>query len=208
VFSSRAPHRPSPIGLSIAKIEELDLAKGLLYLSGMDLCDSTPILDIKPYHPADYVPEELLKQPAWITAPHTVFTDIVFQDDVVQSLREYEEEKKLIFHKSADDVMQAVRETLATEIRSVRKRTVKSQKSHWIWYDGVNFVYRVFQETGKIVVFQCNWWGNKKPVDPDEYQDWVVENGTGLVVAPAAHSSSSAAHETGQNMDELEEDGK
>lgn len=53
-FSTRAPHRPSPIGLSVAKIEKV--LKRQIILSGMDLVDGTPILDIKPYHSLDCQP--------------------------------------------------------------------------------------------------------------------------------------------------------
>ncbi len=52
VFATRSPHRPSPIGLSSVKLEEvrLDTPDGpVLVVSGADLMDGTPILDIKPY---------------------------------------------------------------------------------------------------------------------------------------------------------------
>lgn len=50
VFASRTPHRPNPIGLSLVKLERIEGAT--LHLSGIDLIDGTPILDIKPYMPA------------------------------------------------------------------------------------------------------------------------------------------------------------
>lgn len=49
VFASRSPHRPNPIGLSLAKLEKVE--GDTLYLSGLDLVNGTPILDIKPYLP-------------------------------------------------------------------------------------------------------------------------------------------------------------
>jgi tRNA-Thr(GGU) m(6)t(6)A37 methyltransferase TsaA len=60
VFASRSPHRPNPIGLSAVKLEKIDLdAPGgiELHLSGVDILDRTPVLDIKPYLPfADSIP--------------------------------------------------------------------------------------------------------------------------------------------------------
>lgn len=50
VFASRSPHRPNPIGLSLVKIEKIEGRK--LTVSGLDLIDGTPILDIKPYLPS------------------------------------------------------------------------------------------------------------------------------------------------------------
>ena len=61
VFATRSPFRPNPIGLSCVGLVgvELDTAQGpLLHVSGADLVDGTPILDIKPYIPyADCHPE-------------------------------------------------------------------------------------------------------------------------------------------------------
>ena len=63
VFATRSPFRPNPIGLSCVKLEQiLDLpGKGkVLEVSGADLMDGTPILDIKPYLPfTDSRPEAL-----------------------------------------------------------------------------------------------------------------------------------------------------
>jgi tRNA (adenine37-N6)-methyltransferase len=47
VLASRSPHRPNSIGLTLAKLEKVEGDK--LWLSGVDLVDGTPILDIKPY---------------------------------------------------------------------------------------------------------------------------------------------------------------
>ncbi len=49
VFASRSPFRPNPIGLSCVKLEGIE--NGDLLVSGVDLLDNTPILDIKPYLP-------------------------------------------------------------------------------------------------------------------------------------------------------------
>lgn len=54
VFATRSPYRPNPIGLSSVKLERVEERPGLghvLVVSGADLMDGTPILDIKPYLP-------------------------------------------------------------------------------------------------------------------------------------------------------------
>ncbi|MFG0420405.1 tRNA (N6-threonylcarbamoyladenosine(37)-N6)-methyltransferase TrmO [Pseudomonas sp. zjy_8] len=56
VFSTRATHRPNGIGQSVVRLERVE--PGRLHLSGIDLLDGTPVLDIKPYVPyADSVAE-------------------------------------------------------------------------------------------------------------------------------------------------------
>ncbi|MEE4227765.1 tRNA (N6-threonylcarbamoyladenosine(37)-N6)-methyltransferase TrmO [Pseudomonas viridiflava] len=49
VFATRATHRPNGIGQSVVRLDKVEA--GRLWLSGIDLLDGTPVLDIKPYVP-------------------------------------------------------------------------------------------------------------------------------------------------------------
>lgn len=51
VFASRSMYRPSGLGLSVVKLEAIEVLEGrvLLLISGADMIDGTPIIDIKPY---------------------------------------------------------------------------------------------------------------------------------------------------------------
>lgn len=54
VFATRSPFRPNNIGLSSVKIEKIDFDENMgaiIYVSGADLMNGTPIYDIKPYLP-------------------------------------------------------------------------------------------------------------------------------------------------------------
>lgn len=52
VFATRSPHRPNPIGLSLVQLKEIIYGSNTsLVISGADLLNETPILDIKPYLP-------------------------------------------------------------------------------------------------------------------------------------------------------------
>jgi len=58
VFATRSMYRPSPIGLSVVKLKYVKKeGKSVrLYVTGSDLLDGTPIVDIKPYiHYSDAV---------------------------------------------------------------------------------------------------------------------------------------------------------
>ena len=60
VFASRSPFRPNGLGLSVVQLLGVQQQGSRLWLelSGVDLVDGTPILDIKPYVPyADSHPE-------------------------------------------------------------------------------------------------------------------------------------------------------
>lgn len=49
LFSSRSPHRPNPIGLSLCKL--VDVRGRTIRIENPDMLDGTPVLDIKPYIP-------------------------------------------------------------------------------------------------------------------------------------------------------------
>ena len=47
VFATRAPCRPNAIGLSVVELEKIE--GRILHITGVDILDGTPLLDIKPY---------------------------------------------------------------------------------------------------------------------------------------------------------------
>ena len=49
MFAMRAPRRPNPLGLSVVRLIRREGSS--LYLSGVDMLDGTPLLDIKPFVP-------------------------------------------------------------------------------------------------------------------------------------------------------------
>lgn len=56
LFSTRAPKRPNPIGLSVVLLDRVE--DGILHVTGIDVLNGTPLLDIKPYVPDfDHFPE-------------------------------------------------------------------------------------------------------------------------------------------------------
>ncbi|MBO7150180.1 MAG: tRNA (N6-threonylcarbamoyladenosine(37)-N6)-methyltransferase TrmO [Clostridia bacterium] len=53
VFATRSPFRPNSLGLSSVKLERVEYTENgpILFVSGADLMDGTPIFDVKPYLP-------------------------------------------------------------------------------------------------------------------------------------------------------------
>lgn len=69
VFSSRSPHRPCPIGLSLVELAHIQ--DNCIYFKGTDMVDGTPVLDIKPYIP-HYDNPELVYEPNLNAASNTL----------------------------------------------------------------------------------------------------------------------------------------
>jgi tRNA-Thr(GGU) m(6)t(6)A37 methyltransferase TsaA len=65
VLSTRSPHRPNPIGLSVLKL--VSVHGRVLEVEDLDLVDGTPVLDIKPYVPwTDAIPNAAT---GWLSPP-------------------------------------------------------------------------------------------------------------------------------------------
>lgn len=69
VFATRSPHRPNRLGLSVVKFVKIEERKDSIHLfvSGVDMVDGTPILDIKPYIP--YADSVIATAPLFAEAP-------------------------------------------------------------------------------------------------------------------------------------------
>jgi len=63
LFSTRAPKRPNPIGLSVVQL--LGVEGRILRIMDVDMIDGTPLLDIKPYVPE--FERELGARIGWLT---------------------------------------------------------------------------------------------------------------------------------------------
>jgi tRNA-Thr(GGU) m(6)t(6)A37 methyltransferase TsaA len=49
VFSTRAPSRPNPVGVSVVRLTKKE--NNILHIQDVDIIDGTPLLDIKPFVP-------------------------------------------------------------------------------------------------------------------------------------------------------------
>jgi tRNA-Thr(GGU) m(6)t(6)A37 methyltransferase TsaA len=57
LFATRAPRRPNPIGLSVVEIKTIE--GGEVTVTGIDVVDETPLLDIKPFVPGFDSPKKV-----------------------------------------------------------------------------------------------------------------------------------------------------
>ncbi len=65
VFSTRSPHRPNPVGLSVVRL--LSVRGRSVHVGGCDMLDQTPVLDLKPYVPwSDAIPHA---RTGWLAPP-------------------------------------------------------------------------------------------------------------------------------------------
>lgn len=101
VFATRSPFRPNHLGLSCVNLEgiDMDTPQGpVIHVSGADLMDGTPILDIKPYIPyADAFPEA---RGGFTDSAGDFLLTVVFPQDLLAILPEEKREaaKEVLRH--------------------------------------------------------------------------------------------------------------
>jgi tRNA-Thr(GGU) m(6)t(6)A37 methyltransferase TsaA len=115
VFATRSTHRPNALGLSAVKLESIETigAKTRLIISGADLINGTPIIDIKPYIPyADCIAEAQypgMEQPLALTLP------VNFLDHAQQFLTQLDK-------SAAEDLTALISEVLKQDPRPAYQR--------------------------------------------------------------------------------------
>jgi len=147
VFSTRSPHRPNPIGMTLARIESVDVAKGVLVVSGIDLCDHTPVVDLKPFVPADVVPEPRFA--SWVMAPQPY--EVVFTAEAEEGLRTCGRGRK--YYEDLGALRDAVTDVLALDVRGVSQKrgAVEPGVTHKVVVDGVVVVFS-FEADRQVLV--------------------------------------------------------
>ena len=93
VFATRSPFRPNEIGLSSVRLEKIEIDPKLgpvLYVSGADLMDGTPIFDIKPYLPyCDSHPEAI---GGWTDGADNRKLQVHFPEELLEKVPEAQRE--------------------------------------------------------------------------------------------------------------------
>ena len=103
VFATRSTHRPNGIGQSLVKVERIEGSR--LWVSGADLLDGTPVIDIKPYVPYSDCPPGAVNPiaPAAPALLRVEWTETAQQQADEHSLRLNEPVKQVIAECLAQD---------------------------------------------------------------------------------------------------------
>ncbi len=180
VFASRTPHRPNPIGLTLARLDAVDIKTGVVHLSEVDLIDGTYVLDIKPFIPqydtggyfqfyqankqlAEQTETPNVKYASWIEqSPVPPIEDITFTDEALQQLQEScsNERFPLKFYTNWQEVRDAIIEILRLDPRSTYRRKKCQEKTYFFHIDELNISVDIKDhETGtKAIIFKVEVW--------------------------------------------------
>ncbi|NUN07086.1 MAG: tRNA (N6-threonylcarbamoyladenosine(37)-N6)-methyltransferase TrmO [Bdellovibrio sp.] len=159
VFATRSPYRPNSIGMSCVKVSRIDKLK--IFVSGADLLDGSPILDIKPYIAyADSFPGV---EPAWLK--NTLRHQVVLSDQVIKHL-EFLEEAGL------SQLRGFLSHQLEYEPTNSKKKRVKMQGDHFvIAYRTWRASFRVIEQTVEVLNLSSGYSIDDLAMNEDPYND-------------------------------------
>ena len=110
VFASRSPHRPNPLGLTLARLRRI--VGDTLYLEGVDLVNGTPILDVKPYLP--FCDRPARPRVGWVGRCREPRLEVAFSPAAMADLR------RLVPARSRLRVRRLIRASLSRDPRNPR----------------------------------------------------------------------------------------
>lgn len=144
VWASRSPHRPNHIGMSALRLEGIDRHRdGLrLLVSGADLLDGTPVIDIKPYIQYSDSLEGVENSYAGAENP---LLFVKFSAETERFCADYEREH-------GRNLRQLIAETLAYDPRPASQRGKKAEFGTLFW--NINVTWRIQAEEIKVISCQ------------------------------------------------------
>ena len=136
IYATRSPHRYNPIGITLCKIDRIEIIpktannqeeKVVIHISGLDLVDGTPVLDIKPFVPTydSVVPMEDVKLPSWVEGGLATHRNVVVgqdaQNDLLAILNDNKNALQFYGRNRYDGDETSVQETVVYVVECIRQ---------------------------------------------------------------------------------------
>ena len=143
VFATRSTFRPNGLGQSVVKLESVEHNQDqlILHVSGIDLLDQTPIVDIKPYLPyADSLPQAQ----AGIAQETPECVEVVFTKQAELELIKLESSQNKI-------IKQWITEVLAQDPRPAHRKHKIDHKTYYSYLDRFNIQWSAQEKVIQVI---------------------------------------------------------
>jgi tRNA-Thr(GGU) m(6)t(6)A37 methyltransferase TsaA len=159
LFSTRTPHRPCAIGLTVVRIVSVDQRTRTVTIAGVDLVHDTPVLDIKPYIPAyDSLPTAACA--SWVREGGAPTLAVALSDHAAAQAADMAQSglPASSLFANMEELLAALREVLQLDIRSTHQgrgtdssATATPYETH---FDCLLVRFRTHQGTVEVVDLQ------------------------------------------------------
>jgi len=135
VLATRSTFRPNPIGMSVVKLESVEQVNKqlIINISGLDLLDKTPVVDIKPYVPYS---DHIIKAQAGFAQqqPYQALS-IIFSVQAQEAVKKYQQEYA--------DLTLLIEQVLAQDPRPAYKKQQDDNKVYGMKLYDLNILWQV-----------------------------------------------------------------
>jgi tRNA-Thr(GGU) m(6)t(6)A37 methyltransferase TsaA len=135
VLATRSTFRPNPIGMSVVKLDSIEIKKQqvILHISAIDLLDGTPVIDIKPYVPySDSIPHA---EAGFAQSQPSKACQVTFSDNAQVSLTEHS--------KNVPDLTVFIEQVLAQDPRPAYKQGKEDNKIYGMHLYNLNIQWKM-----------------------------------------------------------------
>lgn len=169
IFATRTPHRVNPIGLTLVKL--VKVKNNEMYISGIDMVEGTPIVDVKPYHHVESV--QINKYPNWIKEAdkNVIKNDVSFNNESLEILKKIIDENKLEFYDNFDEVKELIIELLEIDPHSKHTKKKNENLLYVFYLDRINVIYEFNAVDKKIKVIDIEYVEQYKKKRNKEWLD-------------------------------------
>ena len=147
VLATRSTFRPNPLGMSVVKLERIEIINNTvkIFVSGVDLLNQTPIVDIKPYIPySDSVPNASAS-----------FAQTEPEQQLIITYSHRAEQQVIEYQKDFPELLTLINQVLAQDPRPAYKKKVKDNTDYGMALYTLNIRWRLVS-TDTVEVFELS----------------------------------------------------
>lgn len=206
VFATRAPLRPTSIGMSAVRIESVDARAGEIRVSGVDLIDCTPIFDIKPYCPEYDCFNEAIT-PSWMASTEEPILAVEFSAAAQEMLESHKHTFK--FYDDTTALKAALEEALKAEPAYVFTNRYKAGNLYYLGFDAFQVGVHLDPDEKRASIVDIR---PLEPLSSEGLYKWTCDctgpsSMYGATVAAAARTFDAAMESIQRCYDSLESKG-
>lgn len=169
IFATRTPHRVNPIGLTLVKLERV--IDGELHVSGIDMVNGTPIIDIKPYHHLESI--GINKYPDWILNADkdtdTQRNKVQFSTQSLDQLAKYVNNQMLEFYDDYNEIYELIKELLEIDPHSKFTKKKSDKLIYAFYIDKLNVIYEFDAANKEVQILSIDYVEEYKKLRTKEW---------------------------------------
>ena len=152
----------------MVKIDKIEGSR--IWFSGIDLLDGTPVLDLKPYHPADNV---VASFPEWVQVSDFTIKVTWNESSKIELLKLVSNSKLKFYNKDEFDLIsKAIEDCLGIDVRSNHSKRNHSNGIYAFAIDQLQVVFRMISQN-ELEILKVEYVSPDAPQEQSRTNAWL-----------------------------------